>query len=54
MELQKIIRDLSFQDGEIQLSFSDEKAQKVVESDTRVIEGSHEMPLPFNDNKKNF
>ena len=50
VELQEIIRDLTFQDKEIQLSVSDKKAQKVVESGTRVIEGRYEMPVPFKDN----
>ena len=49
LELQQTILDLSTLDEAIQLSVCDCKAQRIMEDNTRVVEGRYEMPVPFKD-----
>jgi len=50
LELQQTIRDLSLQNQAIQPSRNDRLAQQMVEgSNTKVVDGRHQMPVPFKD-----
>jgi len=50
LELQQTIRDLSLQNQAIQPSRNDILAQQMVEgSNTKVVNGRYQMPVPFKD-----
>ena len=55
LELQQVIRDMTLENDETQLSRSDREAQQIVDgSNTTVVDGRYQMPVPFKENVKDL
>ena len=55
LELQQVIWDMTLENDETQLSRSDREAKQIVEgSNTTVVDGRYQMPVPFKENIKDL